>query len=81
LGVHCPFRAHHESAATFLQCADGRHVFAARAGHASVGAACSCDTFLVTGDGPLSVTPTQVWPLKRIRVQGAEFLLPDLLLR
>jgi Xaa-Pro aminopeptidase len=49
--------------------------------HASVGAACSCDTFLVTSDGPVPVTPTEVWPLKRIRVQGAEFHLPDLLLR
>jgi Xaa-Pro dipeptidase len=49
--------------------------------HASVGAACSCDTFLITNDGPAAVTPTEVWPLKRIRVQGAEFLLPDLLVR
>jgi Xaa-Pro dipeptidase len=49
--------------------------------HASAGAACSCDTFLVTSEGPLSVTPTEVWPLKRIRVQGAEFHVPDLLLR
>jgi Xaa-Pro dipeptidase len=48
---------------------------------ASVGAASSCDTFLVSNNGPVSVTPTEVWPLKRIRVQGAEFLLPDLLLR
>ncbi len=49
--------------------------------HASVGAAFSCDTFLVSIDGPVSVTPTEVWPLKRIRVQGAEFFRPDLLLR
>jgi hypothetical protein len=48
---------------------------------ASAGAARSCDTFLVTNDGPAAITPTEVWPLKRIRVQGAEFLLPDLLLR
>ncbi len=48
---------------------------------ASVGAASSCDTFLVTEDGPLCLTPTENWPLKRIRVQGAEFVRPDLLIR
>jgi Xaa-Pro aminopeptidase len=48
---------------------------------ASVGAASSCDTFLVSKNGPVSVTEAEVWPLKRIRVQGAEFLRPDLLLR
>lgn len=47
----------------------------------SIGTAQSCDTFLVGKDGPVCVTPTEVWPLKRIRVQGAEFLRPDLLLR
>jgi len=49
--------------------------------YGSVGAACSCDTFLISNEGPASATPTEVWPLKRLRVQGAEFLLPDLLLR
>lgn len=48
---------------------------------AAVGAAVSCDTFLVTETGPGIVTPTEMWPLKRIRVQGAEFFRPDLLLR
>ena len=48
---------------------------------ASVGAAVSCDTFLVSNDGPVSVTPAEAWPLKRIRVQGAEFVRPDVLLR
>jgi Xaa-Pro aminopeptidase len=48
---------------------------------AMVGAASSCDTFLVSKEGPVWVTATDVWPLKRIRVQGAEFLRPDILLR
>src|SRR5205085_1990008 len=30
---------------------------------ASVGAALSCDTFLISNDGPVPVTPTEVWPL------------------
>lgn len=46
-----------------------------------VGAALSADTFLITDDGPMSLTPTENWPLKRIRVQGAEFARPDLLTR
>ena len=37
---------------------------------ASVGAASSCDTFLITDQGPRVVTPTEIWPLKRIRIQG-----------
>ena len=45
------------------------------------GAAVGCDTFLVTEQGPASVTPTEVWPLKRIRIQGAEFVRPDVLVR
>jgi hypothetical protein len=49
--------------------------------NATAGAACSCDTFLISNDGPISVTPTEVWPLKRLRVQGAEFFRPDLLIR
>jgi Xaa-Pro dipeptidase len=49
--------------------------------HPTVGAACSCDTFLIGEAGPVSVTPTEVWPLKRLRVQGAEFFRPDLLVR
>ncbi|MBM4073331.1 MAG: hypothetical protein FJ271_31075 [Planctomycetes bacterium] len=46
-----------------------------------VGAALCADTFLITDDGPMSLTPTENWPLKRIRVQGAEFVRPDLLTR
>jgi Xaa-Pro aminopeptidase len=47
----------------------------------SVGAALSCDTFLVTETGPRLATPTEVWPLKKIRIQGADFVRPDLLQR
>jgi Xaa-Pro aminopeptidase len=49
--------------------------------HASAGAASSCDTFLVTDQGPKTLTPTEAWPLKRIRIQGAEFVRPDVLQR
>ncbi len=49
--------------------------------NASAGAASSCDTFLITEQGPKIVTPTEVWPLKRIRIQGAEFVRPDVLQR
>jgi Xaa-Pro aminopeptidase len=48
---------------------------------ASAGAAISCDTFLITEEGAKIVTPTEVWPLKRIRIQGAEFVRPDVLQR
>jgi hypothetical protein len=49
--------------------------------HSSVGAAVSCDTFLITEEGPRAVTATEAWPLKRIKIQGAEFVRPDLLPR
>jgi Xaa-Pro aminopeptidase len=49
--------------------------------HASVGAAVSCDTFLISEAGPLFITAAENWPLKRIRIQGAEFVRPDLLVR
>ena len=49
--------------------------------NASAGAALSGDTFLITEEGPKIVTPTEVWPLKRIRIQGAEFVRPDVLQR
>lgn len=48
---------------------------------ASVGAAVSCDTFLITDHGPESITPAESWPQKRIRVQGGEFLRPFILQR
>ena len=47
----------------------------------SVGAALSCDTFLITEEGPRAVTSADNWPLKRIKIQGAEFVRPDLLVR
>jgi Xaa-Pro dipeptidase len=49
--------------------------------NASAGAANSCDTFLITDEGPRLVTPTEYWPLKRILIQGAEFMRPDVLQR
>jgi Xaa-Pro dipeptidase len=48
---------------------------------ASAGAALSCDTFIASNDGPLPVTPVEYWPLRRIRISGAEFLRPDILQR
>jgi hypothetical protein len=48
---------------------------------ASVGAARSCDTFLISEDGPRAVTSVESWPLKRIRIQGADFVRPDVLIR
>ena len=47
----------------------------------SAGAARGGDTYLITEQGPRLITPTEVWPLKRIRVQGAEFVHPDILQR
>jgi len=49
--------------------------------YASIGGAVSCDTFLISEEGPRSLTPAENWPLKRIRIQGAEFVRPDLLVR
>jgi Xaa-Pro dipeptidase len=49
--------------------------------HASVGTAVSADTFVVSEEGPRSLTAAENWPLKRIRIQGAEFVRPDLLIR
>jgi len=48
---------------------------------ANAGAAFSCDTLLVTDDGPLAVSPGASWPMKRIRIQGGEFFRPDILVR
>jgi Xaa-Pro dipeptidase len=47
----------------------------------SVGAAMSCDTFLITEEGARTLTVPDTWPLKRIRIQGGEFVRPDLLIR
>jgi Xaa-Pro aminopeptidase len=48
---------------------------------ATAGAAQSIDTFLIAEEGPQVITPTEMWPLKRIRIQGAEFVRPDILIR
>jgi Xaa-Pro dipeptidase len=48
---------------------------------ASAGGALSCDSFLLTEDGPRTITATENWPLKRIRITGAEFVRPDILVR
>jgi hypothetical protein len=47
----------------------------------TAGAAASCDTFLITPQGPKVMTPVDSWPLKRIRIQGNEFIRPDILIR
>lgn len=49
--------------------------------NASAGAAVSCDTFLVTESGPKALTPAETWPMKRLRMQGAECIRPDVLIR
>ena len=48
---------------------------------ANAGAASGLDTFVVTDEGPKDMTPPEAWPLKRIRIQGAEFVRPDVLVR
>ncbi len=48
---------------------------------ASVRSALSCDTFLVNQDGPRTLTIAENWPLKKLRIQGAEFTRPDILVR
>jgi Xaa-Pro aminopeptidase len=48
----------------------------------SIGAALSCDSFVVTAKGPMLITqPATSWPVKRIRVQGAYLNRPDILQR
>jgi Xaa-Pro aminopeptidase len=48
---------------------------------AAVGAASSCDTFVVTPQGPVMITAPGNWPKKRIRISGANFDRPDILQR
>jgi Xaa-Pro aminopeptidase len=48
---------------------------------ARVGSALICDTFVVTPQGPVSVTSAESWPIKRVRVGGDCFERPDLLIR
>ncbi len=47
----------------------------------TAGAAANCDTFLITDQGPRLLTPVEAWPVKKIRIQGAEFIRPDILQR
>lgn len=47
----------------------------------AVGTALSCDTFLLSEEGPRAVTTVENWPLKKIRIQGSEFVRPDVLTR
>ena len=47
----------------------------------AIGASVSCDTFLISEEGPRAITAAENWPLKRIRIQGAEFVRPDVLVR
>jgi Xaa-Pro aminopeptidase len=48
---------------------------------AGVGPALSCDTYLLQAEGPQDVTMAQSWPQRKIYVQGAHFLRPDILQR
>jgi Xaa-Pro aminopeptidase len=49
---------------------------------ATVGAAANWDTALVTADGPQVMTPADdLWPVKRIKIQGMTFDRPDILVR
>jgi Xaa-Pro aminopeptidase len=48
---------------------------------ANIGAASSCDTYLITDLGPETLTAPETWPVKKIYVQGAHFLRPDILER
>jgi hypothetical protein len=49
---------------------------------ASIGAACSCDTYLVTTEGPQLITPvSKQWPQKWIKIQGDTLIRPDVLSR
>jgi Xaa-Pro aminopeptidase len=48
---------------------------------ASVGSATSCDTYLISDKGPEFITAPQLWPQRKIRFQGVEFVRPFLLER
>lgn len=49
--------------------------------HVTIGAASSCDTFLIGDGGAELVTPMESWSVKRIRIHGEEFFRPYLLVR
>jgi Xaa-Pro aminopeptidase len=48
---------------------------------ANIGAACSCDTVVVTSKGPVVVTAAGNWPKKRIKIGAAYHDRPDILQR
>ena len=48
---------------------------------AKIRRAAAIDTDLVTTDGPVPLTPCEVWPLKRVTVRGVRVDVPDLLVR
>lgn len=48
---------------------------------ATIGAAASCDTFLIAPSGPRGVTPTEHWPQVSVRISGNEVLRPHILER
>jgi hypothetical protein len=54
------------------------HADSAITWNACIGAGQIQDTYLITEGGPKIMTPPELWPLKGIRVKGAEFALPDI---
>lgn len=48
---------------------------------ANVGAVTCADTILPTADGPQILTPLELWPIKRVKVQGMTVDRPDILIR
>jgi Xaa-Pro aminopeptidase len=42
----------------------------------TIGASCSCDTYLISETGPELLTAPEAWPLSRVRYQGADFFRP-----
>jgi hypothetical protein len=48
---------------------------------ARIGAAAVVDTVLVSDDGPVPITPPEIWPFKRISVGDHPVDVPDLLVR
>ena len=48
---------------------------------AKIGAAAVVDTVLIADDGPSMVTPVELWPFKRIKLQDRTYDVADLLVR
>ncbi len=49
--------------------------------NASIGGVANTDTMLISPEGPQLLTPTEIWPLKRIRVGALTIDRPDILIR